>query len=209
MLSARRHRDGGVEVADVRTYPVVLGLDAPLEVARWRPLVHWLLAIPHLIVSSALQGLRSALQLISFFSILFTKQIPPAIFDLIVMTMRYQWRVTSYMLFMRETYPPWEFEPSREDPGTDAASFSVEYPQELSRFMPLVKFLFAIPHFVVLALYAIGAIFAWLGSFFAVLFTGRYPEGIRNYLVGVNRYGNRVFAYFGFLRDEYPPFSLS
>lgn len=195
--------------AQLRSYPATLDLNAPLEVARWRPLVHWLLAVPHMLVSCALQGVRGVLQLISIFTILFTKQIPRPIFDLIVMTMRYQWRVTSYMLFMRESYPPFEFEPSAEDDGSDAASLSVEYPAELNRFMPFVKFLFAIPHFVVLALYGIGAIFAWLGSFFAVLFTGRYPEGIRKYLVGVNRYGNRVFAYFGLLRDEYPPFSLN
>jgi hypothetical protein len=190
------------------TYPVSLDLDAPLEVARWRPLVHWLLAVPHILISGALGMLRSVLQLISFFSILFTKKIPPAIFDLIVMTLRYQWRVSSYMMFMRETYPPFEFDAAAEDPGSDPARLSIEYPEELNRFLPLVKFLFAIPHFVVLALYGIGAIFAWLGSFFAVLFTGRYPQGIRDYLVGVSRYVNRVMAYFGFLRDEYPPFSL-
>jgi hypothetical protein len=187
---------------------VRLGLEAPTEVARWRPLVHWLLVVPHLLISSALQMLRSVLQFLSLFTILFTKKIPPAFFDLIVMSMRYQWRASSYMLFMREDYPPFEFEASAEDDGSDPATFSVEYPEELNRFLPLVKFLFSIPHFVVLAIYALGAIFAWLGSFFAVLFTGRYPEGIRNYLVGVSRYGNRVFAYFGFLRDEYPPFSL-
>jgi hypothetical protein len=194
--------------AQPRPYPVNLDLNAPLEVARWRPLVNWLLAVPHLLISGALQGLRSVLQLICFFSILFTKKIPPAIFDLIVMTLRYQWRVSSYVMFMRETYPPFEFDPSAEDNGSDPATFSVEYPEELNRFLPLVKFLFAIPLFVVMAVYAIGGIFAWLAAFFAVLFTGRFPEGLRTYMVGVNRYVNRVFAYFGFLRDEYPPFSL-
>jgi hypothetical protein len=194
--------------AQAPTYPVTLDLAAPLEVARWRPLVHWLLAVPHLLISGALGTLRGVLQLIAFFSILFTKKIPPAVFDLIVMTLRYQWRVTSYLLFMREDYPPFEFDQSAQDPGGDPATLSVEYPEELARFMPLVKFLFVLPHFVVFAVLAIGGIFAWLVSFFAVLFTGRYPEGLRRYLVGVSRYGNRMFAYFGFLRDEYPPFSL-
>ena len=194
--------------AQAPTYPVALDLDAPLEVARWRPLVHWLLAIPHILISGALQSLRGVLQLVSLFTILFTKQIPRGIFDLIVMTMRYQWRVSSYMMFMRETYPPFEFTPSAEDDGADPASVSVEYPQELIRFLPLVKFIFALPHFVVLAVLFLGALFAWIASFFAVLFTGKYPEGLRKYLVGVSRYYNRVFAYFGFLRDEYPPFSL-
>ncbi len=194
--------------AQAPAYPVRLDLEAPAEVARWRPLVHWLLAVPHILISGALQMLRNVLMFLSFFTILFTKQIPRGFFDLIVMTMRYQWRVSSYMMFMRESYPPFEFEASADDDGSDPARLSIEYPAELNRFLPLVKFLFVIPHFVVLALYGLGAIFAWLGSFFAVLFTGRYPEGIRNYLVGVNRYVNRVMAYFGFLRDEYPPFSL-
>lgn len=195
--------------AQPSAYPVSLDLKAPLEVARWRPLVHWLLAVPHFFVLWALGLLRGVLQLLSFFAILFTKQIPRSFFDLIVMTMRYQWRVSSYMMFMRESYPPFEFEPSAEDPETDDATLSVAYPQELNRFLPLVKWLLVIPHLIVLVFYGIGVIFAWLASFFAVLFTGRYPEGIRKYLLGVSRYGNRVFAYFGLLRDEYPPFSLS
>jgi Domain of unknown function (DUF4389) len=195
--------------AQPSVYPVTVDLKAPLEVARWRPLVHWLLAVPHFFVLWALGLLRGVLQLLSFFAILFTKQIPRSFFDLIVMTMRYQWRVSTYMMFMRETYPPFEFDPSAEDPETDDATLSVTYPQELNRFLPLVKWLLVIPHLIVLVFYCIGVVFAWLASFFAVLFTGRYPEGIRNYLLRVSRYGNRVFASFGLLRDEYPPFSLS
>lgn len=194
--------------AHAPAYPVTVSLDAPLEVQRWRPLVHWLLAVPHYVVLWALGVVRGVLQFLSIFTILFTKKIPPAFFDLIVMTMRYQWRVGSYVLFMRESYPPFEFEPSAQDDGSNPASLSVDYPEELNRFMPLIKWLFVIPHFVVMALLVIGAIFAWLAAFFAVLFTGKYPEGLRDYLVAVNRYGNRVFAYFGLLRDEYPPFSL-
>ena len=189
-------------------YPVTLDLDAPLEIARWRPLVHWLLVIPHLLISQALQILRGVLQLISFFAILFTKQIPRSMFDLIVLTMRYQWRATSYMLFMRESYPPFSFEPVSADDGADAASFSVEYPEEVNRFLPLVKWFLALPHLLVLVVLCIGFVFAWLFSFFAVLITGRYPEGIRRYGIGLMRWGMRVFAYVGFLRDEYPPFSF-
>ena len=191
------------------SYPVTVELDAPLEVARWRPLVHWLLVIPHLFLANLLGILRGVLQLLSFFTVLFTKQIPRSFFDLIVMTMRYQWRTTTYMLFMRESYPPFEFEPASEDDGHDPAVYAVEYPTELKRFMPLVKWFLALPHVFVLFFYGVGVLFAWLASFFAVLFTGRYPEGIRRYIVDVSRYGNRVFAYVGLLRDEYPSFSLS
>ena len=194
--------------AEQSTYPVTVELNAPLEVARWRPLVHWILAVPHILIACALQGLRGVLQFLSFFTILFTKQIPRGFFDLIVMTMRYQWRVSTYMMFMRESYPPFEFDPSSEDTGTDPGVYSAEYPEELSRFMPLVKWLLVLPHLIVVLFYGIGAVFAWLAAFLIVLFTGKFPAGIRDYLVSVSRYWNRVFAYFGLLRDEYPPFSL-
>ena len=189
-------------------YPVRVDLDAPLEVARWRPLVHWLLVIPQLLVARVLSALRSILGLISLFTILFTKKIPESMFDVMVMTMRYQWRVTTYWMFMRETYPPFEFDPSASDPETDPATLSVEYPAELSRFMPLVKWFLALPHYLVLIFLILGFIFASIGAFFAVLFTGRYPEGIRRYGIGLGRWSTRVVAYVGLLRDEYPPFSL-
>ena len=190
------------------TYPVTVDFSGPLEIARWRPLVSWLLAIPQILVSQVLRSLRGILQLIAFFCVLFTKQIPESIFNAIVMTMRYQWRVKTYVLFLRESYPPFEFDASAEDPGGDPAVLSVQYPAELSRFMPLVKWLLAIPHYVVLAILLIGFVFAWIGAFFAVIFTGKYPEGIRRYAVGLSRWSFRVIAYAGMLRDEYPPFSF-
>ncbi len=190
-------------------YPATADLVAPLEIARWRPLVHWLLAIPQLLIVNVLQMLRGVLQFISFFTVLFTKSIPRSLFDVMVMTMRYQWRVNSYVLFMRESYPPFDFRPASEDDGADPAVLSVKYPEELRRFMPLVKWFLAIPHYIVLVFLAIGFLIAWIGSFFAVLVTGRYPEGIRRFGIGVARWWIRVSAYVGLMRDEYPPFSLS
>ena len=187
---------------------VRLDLDAPLEVKNWRPLVHWLLAIPHFFVTYALRVLRGALILISFFTVLFTKKIPRSVFDMAVTTLRYDWRVTSYVLWMREAFPPFEFTPSSEDTGTDPASLGIEYPEELNRWLPLVKWLLAIPHFIVLVFLIIGGVFVGIAAFFTVLFTGTWPGGMRSYLVGVNRYSNRVVAYAGLLRDEYPPFNL-
>jgi hypothetical protein len=187
---------------------VTVDFNGPLEIARWRPLVQWLLAIPQLLVSQVLMMLRGVLQFVAFFCVLFTKQIPESIFNAIVMTFRYQWRVTTYLLFMRETYPPFSFETSADDDGIDPAVLSVQRPGELSRFMPLVKWFLALPHYVALVVLVIGFLFAWLASFFIVIFTGRYPEGIRRYAIGLSRWGYRVMAYVGFLRDEYPPFSL-
>jgi hypothetical protein len=191
------------------SYPARLGIEAPLEVKNWRPLVHWLLAIPHILILYGLRVLRQVLTIVAFFTILFTKQVPRSIFDMIVMTRRYGWRVTTYVLWMRESYPPFSFTPSAADDGIDPAWLSVEYPQELNRWLVLVKWwLLAIPHYIVLAVLAIAAIVVAIIAFFAVLFTGKYPAGLRSFLIGISRWSWRVSAYAGLLRDEYPPFSL-
>ena len=189
-------------------WPAHLKLDAPLKVANWRPLVHWLLVIPHALITSVLGTVNNILVFISFFAVLFTKSIPRGIFDFMVTVLRYQWRVATYYMFMREPYPPFDFESRSDDNGLDVAGLSVEYPGEVNRWLPLVKWLLAIPHFIVLVFLFIGAIFAWLVAFFAVLFTGKYPEGIRNYMIGVARWMLRVQVYVMLMRDEYPPFSL-
>lgn len=189
-------------------YPARITFDAPLEVANWRPLLHWLLAIPHMMVLWFLGLARNVITVIAFFAILFTKKYPEGLFGFMALTIRYQWRVSTYVFFMRETYPPFDFDTSLEDSSGDPAKFSVEYPQELKRFMPLVKWFLLIPHLFVIVFLAIGALFAWIGSFFAVLFTGKYPEGIRNYMVGLSRWVTRVTVYAALMTDVYPPFSM-
>jgi hypothetical protein len=190
------------------SYPVRLDLDAPLKVANWRPLVHWILAIPHFIVMYGLRILRQVLTLIALFTVLFTKKVPEGIFNVIVMTRRYGWRVTTYALWMREPYPPFSFTLTAQDDGVDPAWLSIDYPPEVNRWMPLVKWFLAIPHYVVLIFLGIGAVFVVIVGFFAVLFTGKWPEGLRSFLIGTQRWSTRVGAYVWFLRDEYPPFSL-
>jgi roadblock/LC7 domain-containing protein len=189
--------------------PVVLTLDAPLEVARWRPLVHWILAIPQYIVVYALQLVLTALTIVSFFTILFTKRIPEPIFGFMVLVHRYQWRVNSYILWMRESYPPFDFQGVPDDPGMDPARVSIWRQEEYRRLMPLVKWLLAIPHFIVLLFVFIGAFFVAIYGFFAVLITGRWPEGAREFIIGANRWYLRVQAYVALLTDVYPPFSLA
>ena len=190
------------------SYPARLGIDAPLEVKNWRPLVHWILAIPQLLVANALRGVRQVLTLIAFFTVLFTKSIPDSLFNMIVMSRRYSWRVASYALWMRESYPPFSFTMTPQDDGIDPAWLSVDYPQELNRWAPLYKWLLAIPHYIALIFLEIGVLFVVIVGFFAVLFTGKWPEGLRRYVVGVTGWGLRVSAYVAFLRDECPPFSL-
>lgn len=197
-------------VAPVSPDPVHVELEGDPPIARWRPFVHWLLVIPHMIVVWALGIVQQVLSLIAFFAVLFTKQVPDTIFDTIVMTRRYEWRATSYFLCTREVYPPFDFTPSAQDPGTDPARLSVDRPVELNRWLPLVKWLLVIPHLIVLVVLAIAAVFAALAGYVGVVVTGRYPAGIRDFLVGVYRWNTRVQAYaFNFLTDRYPPFSLT
>jgi hypothetical protein len=85
----------------------------------------------------------------------------------------------------------------------------IERQEEYSRFMPLIKWLLAIPHYLVLLVLGIGALFVVIISFFAVLFTGRYPKGMFDYMVGVHRWALRVVAYTDLMVDPYPPFTLA
>lgn len=195
-------------MATVSAYPLQLDLDAPLEVARWRPLVHWILVIPHFVVLYILQLVLEVLVIVSWFAILFTASIPRGIFDFMATILRYQWRVYSYMAFMREPYPPFDFSSSNVDPGTDPARLSIEYPERLSRGLIFVKWLLAIPHFIALFFVGIGAFFVGIAGFFAVLFTGRWPEGMRTFVIGTMRWSVRVTAYIYLMTDVYPPFSL-
>jgi hypothetical protein len=86
--------------------------------------------------------------------------------------------------------------------------FDVRYQQEYHRWLPLVKWLLAIPHWCALFFLWIGVFFAFIGAFFAVLFTARYPRGLFDFIVGVWRWTMRVTAYALLLVDPYPPFSL-
>jgi len=191
-------------------YPVTLDLDAPLEIARWRPLVHWLLSIPLYVVLYVLQLALCVVTFVAWFVILFTGNIPEGMFAFMASVHRFQWRFSSYYFFLREPYPPFDFTGPATDPGTDPpTSFSVEYPDRLSRGLIFVKWLLAIPHYFVLVFLAIAVAFGWLVGFFAVLITGRWPEGLRDFIVGFHRWAYRVQAYVYLLTDVYPPFRLA
>jgi hypothetical protein len=190
-------------------YPTQLGFQGSPQIARWRPLVQWLLAIPQLLIANALSALRGVLTLIALFTVLFTRRIPRPLFDAISMTFRYEWRVMSYALFLREDYPPFDFQPTADDDGVDPHTrVTFTYPEQMSRWQPLVKWLLAIPHYFVVVGLVIAAMAVVLVGFFAVLITGEYPRGLRDFLVGVYRYNLRVQAYIGLLTDQYPPFTL-
>ncbi|MCU1689110.1 MAG: hypothetical protein JWN61_1937 [Pseudonocardiales bacterium] len=193
----------------VSTYPTQLEFRGGLHIARWRPLVQWLLAIPHLLIVNVLGSLRQVLTLIAFFAVLFTRRIPRPLFDAIAMTLRYEWRVTSYALFLHEDYPPFDFSPAADDDGADPhTTVTFTYPGEMARWKPLYKWVLAIPHYFVLLVLAIAAVAVVIAGVFAVLFTANYPVRMRDFLVAASRYSVRVQSYVGLLSDEYPPFSI-
>jgi hypothetical protein len=125
-------------------------------------------------------------------------------FDFALQLARFSTRVGAYAGLLTDRYPSTEDEQS--------VHLDVDYPDvptDLNRWLPLVKWFLAIPHFVVLAFLAIGAVVAVIVAWFAILFTGRYPRGLFDYVVGVGRWALRVQAYASLLvTDRYPPFSL-
>ncbi|HEX5956130.1 MAG TPA: DUF4389 domain-containing protein [Solirubrobacterales bacterium] len=98
--------------------------------------------------------------------------------------------------------------PGGPAPGAYPVRLEAQRQDEYHRFLPLVKWLLAFPHYIVLIFLAIGLVFVKIVAFFAVLFTGRYPRGMYDFVAGVIRWSWRVTAYVYLLRDEYPPFTL-
>ena len=94
-------------------------LDSPVETQHWRPLVNWLLAIPHLVIANALGNLANILSVISWFSIVFTGRMPDGIARFQCMILRYEARAYSYVAFLRRPYPVFEFDMTNSDPSTD------------------------------------------------------------------------------------------
>jgi hypothetical protein len=100
-------------------------------------------------------------------------------------------------------------DPAGPPAPTYPASLEITYPVELNRWLPLIKWLLVIPHFIALFFVGIGAFFVAVYGFFAVLFTGRWPQGAFDYMVGALRWASRVAAYFHLMTDAYPPFMLA
>ncbi len=191
------------------TSGVTFTFDHPLEVSRWMPLYTWLTAIPHFFVLLVFGIAAYVMVIVAFFSVLFTKKVPEGVHEFLTKFYRYAEDVFTYVLFMRSDYPKFGLRGGSMDPNDGPVHLSIEYSPELNRWAPLYKWLLAIPHFIVLYVLGIGVSVCWLIAWFAVLFTGKWPEGLRNFVIGVTRWSLRVSAYANlFLRDEYPPFAL-
>jgi hypothetical protein len=219
-------------MAAVSAHPVRVEGTLDPDLSRWLWLVKWLLAIPHFIVLFFLFIAFFLLTVVAFFAILFTWRYPRPIFDFNLGVLRWGWRVAfySYGALGTDRYPPFTLAPVPDYP----ASVEVQYPDRLSRGLVLVKWwLLAIPHYLVLGiLLGGGGGFAWkagwerdgdewrssggpglivllvLFAAIALLFTTRYPRGIFDFVLGLNRWALRVVGYAALMTDVYPPFRL-
>jgi hypothetical protein len=186
-------------------YPLRFDVEYPEKLSHWKVLLKWLFAIPQLIVVYLLQIVLGVMVFIAFFAILFTKRWPQGMWDFAVQIERWSANVVVYgYLLMRDEYPPFNGEP-----GQYPVIYELDQPEELSRWLIFVKWLLVIPHLIVLAFVWLAAIVVVFIAFFAILFTGRWPRGMFDFVVGAMRWTLRVNAYAQWLQtDRYPPFSL-
>ena len=184
-------------------YPLRYDVEYPEELSRWLIFVKGLLAIPHFIILYLLLIATNVVTFIAFFAILFTKRYPRGLFDFVVNVNRWNANVMAYLMLFRDEYPPFSWEP-----GEYAVTYEVDYPKEMNRWLPLIKWLLAIPHYIVLLFLFIAVYFVYIIAFFAILFTKRFPRGLFDFTVGIHRWNYRVSVYTNLQRDEYPPFSL-
>jgi hypothetical protein len=193
-----------------QAYPATFEVDRAERIAHWRPLVQWLLAIPHFAILYGLQLVARAVAIISWFAILFTGKLPEGLANMIGLYIRYNNRASAYAGFLREEYPPFVFDPVSPDPGMYPPVRTGFAPELENRNRVTVGFrlILAIPQLIVVVILGIAALLVWLIALFAVLFTGRWPEGLRTFVVGYMRWVTRVEAYIGLLTDAYPPFRL-
>ena len=198
------------------SYPLTFDVDYPdRDLNRLTSAFRLIWAIPILLVlaigfgqvgqHNALFAGFSILFLPVVLLLVFRHKYPRWWFDFNLELLRLHARVTSYLNLLRDEYP------STDD--HQSVHLDVPYPNapaELNRWLPLVKWLLAIPHLIILVFLNIAAIVVVLIAWFAILFTGRYPRGMFNFVVGVMRWNFRVSAYAYLLAtDQYPPFSLA
>ena len=200
------------------SYAARLEIDYPEQLNRLTTLLRAIWVVPILIVlvfvsgseswtivTGSSGGLAAGLSVATALMIVFRQVYPRWWFDFARELTRFSSRVAAYVILLTDKYPSTVDEQS--------VHLEIDYPdveQDLNRWLPLVKWLLAIPHYIVLFFLGVLAVIAVVVAWFAILFTGRYPNGLFDFVVGVGRWGLRVQAYsFLLVTDRYPPFRLT
>ena len=207
-------------VKDSTAYPMNLSIDYPdRKLNRLTTFFRLFTVIPIFIILGLLIGATfggedggrsyqyaagGIISLPLVFMLLFQQKYPKWWFDWNLAFTKFSTRVTAYIWLLRDEYPSTDDE--------QAVHIDIPYPDagELNRWLPLVKWILAIPHYIVLFFLGIAAWVLVIIAWFAILFTGRYPESLFDFIVGVFRWFLRVSVYaFMLTTDQYPPFRLS
>jgi hypothetical protein len=211
-------------VTPTEPYPARLDIDYPERLDRLTTFFRLIWVIPIFIILGLLSatgndtvvsdtgesvqtsggGISAGLFIATILMIVFRQRYPRWWFDFARELTRFEARVGAYLFLLTDRYPSTVDEQS--------VHLEIEYPdveRGLNRWLPLVKWLLAIPHYIVLVFLAAIGVVVWVVAWFAILFTGRYPRALFDYLVGVGRWSLRVQAYaFLLVTDRYPPFAL-
>jgi hypothetical protein len=207
-------------------YPARLAVDYPETLDRLTTALRIFLVIPIAIILALVSGgaggssigyneagdriwnngasIGFSISVATALMILFRQRYPRWWFDFQLALTRFSYRVGAYFFLLRDEYPSTEDE--------QAVHLEVDYPdaKQLSQWMPLVKWLLAIPHYVALLLLAVGLVIVVVVGWVLIILTGRYPRGLFDYVVGFGRWALRVWAYaFGLVTDRYPPFNMN
>ncbi|MFL5886976.1 MAG: DUF4389 domain-containing protein [Thermoleophilaceae bacterium] len=188
-------------------YPIAVEAGYPERIANWRPLVQWwLLLIPNAIAFFFVALVAFVAVFIAWFAVIITGRWPEGLFNFVAGTGRWGVRLAGYYFLLTERYPPFSL---GEEPDYPIRS-RFPYPEQgIARWRPIVQWILAIPHLIVLYVLQIVAFVCAIAAGFAILFTGKYPRGLYDIVLGYLRWQTRVNAYYYFLTDRYPPFTLS
>jgi hypothetical protein len=183
-------------------YPVRLDIEYPDRLSRLLIFVKWLLAIPHYFALFFLAIGAYVVWTISFFAVLITGTYPEGMFNYMVGVMRWAARVQAYLFLMTDAYPPF----SLEDDPNYPVRVEIDYPPQIARWRPLVHWLLVIPVALLATLILIAAEVCVFLAWFAILITGRYPQGMFNVVLIGHRWSLRTGCYLYWMEEAYPPF---
>ena len=192
------------------SYPATFSFDAPEKVANWRPVANWLLAIPHLVILYGLRILAQVVGVISWFTVLFTGELPESFANIQAMYMRYELRTYTFYLFMCEEYPPFAFGMTPTDSGEDPR-VRVEFQPQLddrNRLTVVFRIILVIPHLIALFVLEIVGDDHDRNRFVRCALHGPVARRHASFRAQRHALVSRVQTYYLLLTDEYPPFEL-